>query len=260
MVEDRLSRFEDHIQRLIEGGFARLFAGRLHPREVAARLARAMEDHAIEDEDGRLTAPDVYVVRLHTQDYEAILEEQPELAEALAAELVEMARAAGLTLARFPEVRLLVDDTMQPNGVAIGALHTHPSRDTTQGLPLVEAPPLPEALHAMLIVGGDQHIPLRQPILNLGRHRDNHVIIDDARVSRHHAQIRLRAGHYVLFDLGSSGGTTVNERPVQEVILRSGDVIALAGNTLIYVDDRADDEPEEGTKPHTPPETLSDEV
>ena len=54
MDKNRFSQFEDRIQMLVEGGFARLFAGRLKPRDVALRLARAMEDEADLDEMGNL--------------------------------------------------------------------------------------------------------------------------------------------------------------------------------------------------------------
>lgn len=253
MMQNHLSRFEDHIQHLVEGGFARLFAGRLHPREVAVQLARAMEDHATDTDKGR-QAPDIYIVRLHAQDHEAILKEQPELANALATELVEMARAADLTLANFPEVRLLADKNVQPRQVTVGARHAGGKANTTQALPFTRIEQPPDAPHAVLIMDGERLIPIKQPILNIGRHRDNHIILDNPRVSRHHAQIRLRFGRYVLFDLGSASGTTVNGHPIQEAILRSGDVITMADNTLIYVEDTADDDLEEGTRPYVPPE------
>ena len=83
---------------------------------------------------------------------------------------------------------------------------------------------------------------LDKPVINLGRQRDNDVIVDDPTVSRHHAQIRLRFGNYVLFDLGSSGGTTVNGHPVQERVLQSGDVIGLARSRgLLYIEDGGDE-------------------
>ena len=49
-------------------------------------------------------------------------------------------------------------------------------------------PPLPTMLS--LIVGGNQLVPLNRSVTNIGRRLDNHVIIDDPRVSRAHAQLR----------------------------------------------------------------------
>lgn len=252
MASDPLTRFEDHIQHLVEGGFARLFAGRLHPREVAVRLARAMEDHT-QEMDGSRHAPDVYLVRLHSQDHEAILRDHPELAHALADELVALAGIANLKLETFPQVKILADDGVPPRQVMVAARHSAARADSTQGLKKSEFLQEVDAPKATLILNGEQHIPIHAPIVNIGRQHDNHIILDDPRISRHHAQIRLRFGQYMLFDLGSRVGTRVNDQPVQEAVLNSGDVIALADARLIYVEeDSGEPDAQERTKPYSP--------
>ena len=112
MVRGGFSRFEEHIERLVEGGFARLFSGHLHPREIAIQLARAMEDTARADEGGHALAAHHYTVALNPADYDAVLNQQPDLAEALAAELVEMARVAGLQMASVPSVQVVPDESV----------------------------------------------------------------------------------------------------------------------------------------------------
>ena len=76
-------------------------------------------------------------------------------------------------------------------------------------------------------------------MINLGRRSDNHVVIDDMRVSRIHAQIRAIKEHYVIFDLDSSGGTFVNGVCLSQSTLYPGDVISLAGVDLVYGQDAA---------------------
>lgn len=254
-MQDRFSRFEERIQQLVEGGFARLFAGRLHPREVAVRLAHAMEDHAQADASGQRIAPDIFVIRLNPQDHAAILDSEPQIVRSLAEELVELAQLTELALTGFPEVRLLADSDVEPHKVEINAQMRGQRVETTEAL-MIE--PSNIILPDASLIIDERIIPLDRPIINLGRQRENHIIIDDSRVSRHHAQMRVRFGHYVLFDLGSSGGTTVNEQPVREAILHSGDVIALAGVRLIYVEDSDPSQPPDGgdtlsgTQPYTP--------
>jgi hypothetical protein len=254
---DQFARFEDQIQRLIEGGFARLFAGRLHPREVVLRLARVMEDHARDGENGHLIAPDVYIVRLHPADHRAILEEEGDIGVRLAQEVVEMARTAGMTLKQVPEVRLLADATIAPHTIIVGARHSTEEAESTQAMPLGSAAEVhvANAPNAVLIRGENPPIPLDRPIINIGRQLDNDIILDDASVSRHHAQIRLRFGQYVIFDLGSQAGTMVNGNPIQQKALEPGDVIALAGVSLIYVEEDAPGEqpPVSDTQPYPPP-------
>lgn len=237
---DRFARFEDYIQRLVEGSFARLFAGLLHPREVAIHLIRAMEDHASTVSDGGNVAPDVYTVRLNPEDYAHLAGFQPDLLEALAGELLEMARVAGLSMLGDPQVELLADDSVPLHTITVSASHHALLVDEgTQAMePLLRAEQDAPAVGGHLVLEeGKRTIPLDRPVVNLGRHRENHIVIDDTRVSRHHAQIRLRFGRYVLYDLGSSGGTIVNGEPIREYSLRAGDVISLAGYTLIYVED-----------------------
>lgn len=239
MMRDHFSQFEDRIQYLIEGGFARLFAGRLHPRELAVQLVKSMEDLAYRAPDGRLIAPDTYSIRLSPHDHAAILEAHPEIMATLATELIDIARMAGIALVSAPKVKLLADGTVGLHQVGVNAWHTTDALDSTQSMQPGKLwdTKQPDAARAILLVNGQQHITIDRPVINLGRQRDNHIILDDPAVSRHHAQIRLRFGQHVLFDLGSAGGTTVNGSRIQETILRSGDVITLGASSLIYLEE-----------------------
>ncbi|MBZ0288066.1 MAG: FHA domain-containing protein, partial [Anaerolineae bacterium] len=71
----------------------------------------------------------------------------------------------------------------------------------------------------------------------IGRSHENDVILDDQHVSRFHAQVRLRFGHYVIFDADSASGTFVNDVRVREHRLQTGDVIRIGGTSLVYMQD-----------------------
>jgi hypothetical protein len=90
------------------------------------------------------------------------------------------------------------------------------------------------ALDAYLIVEGQRHVPLLRPVTSLGRHIDNDVVLDAPTVSRKHAQIRWRYGRFILYDVSNRGRTQVNHQPVNEMVLKSGDVISLSDVKLIY--------------------------
>ena len=62
----------------------------------------------------------------------------------------------------------------------------------------------------------------------------NDIVIEEASVSRKHAQLRRRYGQYVIYDLGSSGGTSVNGHAVREAPLDDGDVVSLGGVELRF--------------------------
>jgi len=115
---------------------------------------------------------------------------------------------------------------------------------------------------AYLIVNGQTYVPLRS-VTNIGRRRDNTIVLDDPRVSRHHCQLRYRFGAYVLYDLGSRAGTYVNNQRISEVVLQPGDVIALAGERLVYtVDEQTTSEytPHRDTKLTPPPTEPRDDL
>jgi len=71
--------------------------------------------------------------------------------------------------------------------------------------------------------------------LLVGRHPACDVVVADPSVSRRHAQLTFRDGVWMLQDLASTNGTTVNGKPVGRITLQTGDVILL-GNQAIQID------------------------
>lgn len=71
--------------------------------------------------------------------------------------------------------------------------------------------------------------------LLVGRHPACDVVLADESVSRRHAQLKYRDGVWVLQDLASTNGTTVNGERVGRAALRAGDIISL-GAQRIQVD------------------------
>lgn len=75
----------------------------------------------------------------------------------------------------------------------------------------------------------------------LGRSPSCEIPLDDAKVSRRHAQVALDGGRVVLRDLGSRNGTWLNGARVEtEAELRTGDRFQL-GETVVRVEDVAEE-------------------
>lgn len=102
-----------------------------------------------------------------------------------------------------------------------------------------ETPETDDAIpeNAFLIIEGVKIHPLKESVVNVGRRLENQIVIDDPRISRTHAQLRAIKGHFVLFDLNSTGGTFVNGQRTSQTVLYPGDVISLAGVTLVFGQD-----------------------
>ena len=227
-IKSQLSRLEAKVEALVEG----IFANPLQPQDLTVSLTRALEDSA---SGGRPPATH-YIVRLNSADVERLQQDHPALADNLAEALLQAAREAHLTLPHRPDIVLLPGDDIKPRGLVVVANRVVDLSATQSLAPMTRtaAPPPPPALAAFLIINGTRTVPLDQPIINIGRRLDNHLILEDNRVSRTHAQIRQRFGRYMLYDLGSRGGTCVNGQRIVECVLQPGDVITLGGTQLIY--------------------------
>lgn len=69
--------------------------------------------------------------------------------------------------------------------------------------------------------------------LLVGRHPACDVVVVDPTVSRRHAQLTFRDGVWVLQDLASSNGTTVNGERVGRTTLHSGDIVELGAQPIL---------------------------
>jgi hypothetical protein len=231
-----MDRFEELAERLLEGPFARLPRNRLHPIEIAKWLRRAMEDGQIIGVGGQVVAPNRYRVFLHPADYRALQSFQATLEIDLGTYLMEVIAKSGATTIGRPLVQLMPSHKVAPKRVQVLTSlldegQTKPKKHSTRPMPNLgqTATSRPYAF----LFYGQRPIPLNKPLLAIGRSRDNDIVLEDRRISRHHVQLQWRRGRFTLYDLGSRGGTTVNGRPVGECVLSEGDVISLGGVRLV---------------------------
>ncbi|MCA9979411.1 MAG: DUF3662 domain-containing protein [Anaerolineales bacterium] len=228
-----ISRFEAMAQRLIEGSFSRFFGGRMAQQEIANRLMRAMEESY---EHGQVATH--YDVYLHPDDYQAVNE--PGVEDRLSNYLVQLAQRVGLLLPERPTVTLVVEENLRKRTIHVATRQNNAQQRPTQQLQRSEVADALETvkairkLDAFFIIDGRQHVPLDQPLVTLGRRTDNDIILNSPSVSRKHAQVRWRSGHFVIYDLGSNMGTQVNGTDMVECVLHPGDVIRLSDVSLIY--------------------------
>ena len=75
-------------------------------------------------------------------------------------------------------------------------------------------------------------IPVRRPVLLIGRHPECDFRIDLPKISRRHCCVALAYDRILVRDLGSHNGVRVNGRVVEEAILQAGDEVAIG--PLIY--------------------------
>jgi hypothetical protein len=245
-----IGRFEQRLERGVEGFFARLFRSGVHPVEIGKRLLRVMED-------GKTVAlrrtyvPNTYRITVGPKDYERLAPLEAKLVEELEIFLGEAARQRDWALPDSPRVSFATDAGLSAGEFRVNAEAVNLSRRSREELPVgaeeyppetVAPPPPPprrreperETEPCLVLMSDDQ--PIKTITIarrvKIGREPDNDLVVNDRSVSRHHAEITNERGTCTLRDLNSTNGTWINGTRVGEHALRDGDRISL-GSTVV---------------------------
>ncbi|MAS55922.1 MAG: DUF3662 and FHA domain-containing protein [Nocardioides sp.] len=225
-----LQRFEQRLESMISGAFARTFRSAVQPVEIAAALERELDNNAqILSRDRRLV-PNSFHVELSDTDLERLAPYDSTLARELSDTLkkhadgqayvfpgpihIDFESADDLTTGRF---RIRSQAQAKVTGTAT---HTQVRR-----------------AHALLEVNGSQH-PLQPPGLVVGRGTDADIRINDPGISRRHAEFLITLGRegqdplIEVHDLGSTNGIRVGDRKVPRATLRDGSAVKVGNTTL----------------------------
>jgi len=235
----KLEKLEAQLRALIEEHLLKALPGSKLEIQIARQLAAAMHGSIKTQPDGSALAANMYVIVAHPSSLSQWRGE-PGLLEELLNALIAAGGEAGLRFSSSPILTTAADISMKPGKARVLASFSGEGLAETRGMiPKtsgdIDSGAIPG--NAFLIIQGTKIFPLKQSVVNIGRRLDNHIVIDDPRVSRNHAQLRAVRGHYMLFDLNSTGGTFVNNERTTQSALYPGDVISLAGVMLIFGQD-----------------------
>lgn len=236
-----IDKLERQLQDLIEGAFTRLFPRSTGAPDIAIMLFRAMEDRVSHSgvSGDQPVAPNLYEVFLHSDSVKQFTAHIPDFPARLAMLIAELSRESGYQLNAAPQVSILADPDLEPQQARVIAAHSIYSTVKTAKLATVSAVEFqrkPEQTPHLHIINLGS-VPLLKSVIKIGRDSSNDIVISDAFISRHHAQLRRRLGIYTLFDADSHGGTFVNDTAVRERRLQNGDVIRIGHTDLVYAED-----------------------
>jgi pSer/pThr/pTyr-binding forkhead associated (FHA) protein len=239
-----LNLIESRLRMLIEEWVVPFNRGDFQNR-LAHQLVDAMQDHIYTGDDGQAFVPAQYIIRISPILVDEL--QGSDVLTHLPDALEQAAQENGLLFSSTPVIRLEADHSYGLEDIYVRALPELISPGNTASLSLKNLPGNRLStgelqVSAYLIVNGSRIFPLKHSVINLGRRPDNHLVLDDPRVSRVHAQLRYNRGQFILFDLNSTGGTTVNGQRIHQQTLKPGDVISLAGAALIYGEEPKADE------------------
>ena len=236
----KLDQLEVKLQTLVENQLVGILPGLKVEDRVIQRLANALKQNIIQQKDEGAIAPDVFTLIVAT-DSSPMWKEQRTL-DALRSIITTAGNDVGLIFTAQPTISITTDDTYSAEEISVVASHKLQPVGDTQGTQASLTNESAEAIdnipeNAFLIIEGVKVHALDETVVNIGRRLENHLVIDDPRVSRNHAQLRAIKGRFVLFDLNSTGGTFVNGQRTSQTVLYPGDVISLAGVALIFGQD-----------------------
>ncbi len=138
--------------------------------------------------------------------------------------------AAGYAAANAPAPQFLYG---QPSAQG----HTAgPQSNQPYAEPHRQDPPRPprQPRVGVFVDGSDAHLILRNGSNVIGRGQDCDLQVSDQGVSRRHIDIQYDGRYAVVYDLGSTNGTSVNGQPIGSHQLRHGDVIRVGHSQLVY--------------------------
>jgi hypothetical protein len=248
-----LKNLENKIAGLVEGTFSRAFRSEVRPVEIARKLAREMEEHKSYSVS-RTYVPNEYRVFLSPRDRERFLDYEDALAAELGGYLLEHARRERLAMLSKPVIEFETDERLGLGEFGIQTrVAQHPDEagaepaaaDPEVGRTMIygRQTPVPEPVEQrarrrpetpVLLVDG-KRLAVGPTGVTIGRSRQCDVVLNDPNVSRQHAEIRPRAGSWVLTDLGSTNGSSLNGRRIEgPEVVNAGDELEIGTSVIKF--------------------------
>ncbi|SDS85979.1 FHA domain-containing protein [Nocardioides scoriae] len=230
----RFAQFENRLEQMVSGVFARTFRSAVQPVEIASALAREVDNSAqILSRDRRLV-PNDFHVELSQPDHERLTGLGPQLTTELTEMLRDHASEQSYVFTGPVTIALESSDDLTTGRFRVRSAAVARTR-VSGGDPTDTA--VRRATAALLHHG--EVLPLAPPGILIGRGNDADLRIDDPGVSRRHAEIRVEhpqvpgdEPRVTLIDLGSTNGVSVDGKRVEQARLVDGATIKIGTTTL----------------------------
>jgi hypothetical protein len=210
-----LQRFEQRLERLVEGAFAKAFRTGLQPVEIGRRLVREMDQRRTLGVRGTIV-PNRFAVAVSPADRDRFAPLEQTLIGELDDTARQYAREQGYRFVGTVTVDLVTDPS-----VVAGTFHLR--SEVVEG-----------GLASAVILPDGTRVEIGPDTMVVGRSADCDLVLADPTVSKHHLELRAQGTDVVLVDLGSTNGTRVKDLRVRERILTDGDEIRLGATVLRF--------------------------
>lgn len=255
-----LRAIEQKIEALFEGVFGRAFRTNVQPVELARKLSKEMDDHKTVSVS-RVYVPNEYTIFLSVSDREQFADYQGSLLAELEEYIAEHAKRESYAMLTPPKVLLETDDDLAVGEFGIATRMVQPKRGTRapapgepqeqveSGATMIYKPvqqpteaapagdvPLEREVAVLSWDGQTKRVEQRRVVL--GRSRECDIQVEDANVSRRHAELRQEGAAYWIVDLDSTNGIEVNGRRVKRAKLEPGDSFTVGATEVTFSTER----------------------
>jgi hypothetical protein len=231
-----LQRFEQRLENMVYGAFARVFRSAVQPVEIAAALERECDNNAQILSRQRRAVPNDFHVELAGTDFDRLAPYDSTLLQDLTQQLQEHADQQHYV---FPGPVTIAFESATDLSTGRFRIRSRAQAKVTSNSNLTRQ----RQPRAVIEVNGTRH-PLAPPGLVIGRGTEADVRINDPGVSRRHIEFLVfnREGglDIEVGDLGSTNGMLVDGHRVQRTAVQDGSRVKI-GNTTITV--RVTEEP-----------------
>ncbi|WP_026328561.1 FhaA domain-containing protein [Streptomyces sulphureus] len=265
-----MKRFEQRLEGIVNGTFAKVFKSEVQPVEIAGALQRECDNNATIWNRERTVVPNDFIVELSTPDYDRLSPYSGQLGDELSSMVRDYAKQQRYTFMGSIKVHLEKAEDLdtglyrvRSRTLASSSSQAPPPQSPQAGPPPGGAPPstpsgyppppagappmpssapsyAPSASSPMpkaetrrwIEINGTRH-QISRATLVLGRSTEADVRIDDPGVSRRHCEIRTGNPPSVQ-DLGSTNGIVVDGQHTTRATLRDGSRIVVGSTTIIY--------------------------
>jgi hypothetical protein len=238
-MKSRLDQIEGKIKTLMEGNSS-IFPWVDNRSSLIHKLLESIQEclEDLGDETGIL--PVQFLIYMNARDRQ-IFEKQEDWQLVVNNFITELAVELGYHVEKKIDLQLVTRQSLSRGEFQVDAITNSQLDGQTNAVPIspnkTEKFDDPPQCTSYLLMEDESLFPLEMPVTNIGRKSNNHLVINDLRVSRTHAQIRAVSDGFIIFDIGSSGGTYINGERISQRKLKPGDVISLAGIKLIFTED-----------------------
>ena len=210
-----LQKFEDSLDRVVNGAFAKAFKAEVQPVELASALQREVDDRASVLDRDRTVIPNVFHIELSHHDYTRLAVFKDALGSELATLVTNYAGEQHYTLLGQTRVTMSEDDELE---TGIFRVRSEAKAEVTSKVGVVEAI-APEPVAAGVVTGGSGESAPAASSAHSG------------------GQPRLEVGgqaYPLVRDLKSTNGTFLDGEKISESPLEDGSVVKIGGTSLVY--------------------------